>query len=114
MNVPGEIQQCIRVTLKGTKYIKGHALMIGQDGYQETITIGKICLFLCFDDTHVYVLFEVVESYFKPYLRAYQLGPKIRYKCLLLHNIMDFKPMHIYDLGNMQIVKPHWICDLSH
>ncbi|XP_011698267.1 PREDICTED: uncharacterized protein LOC105456143 [Wasmannia auropunctata] len=103
MKVPSDGQQCIRVTYKGTEYVKGHALMIRQNGYEENITIGKICLFLCSVDTHVYVLFEVVESYFRPYLRAYQLGPKIRYECLLLHDIMDFKPMHIYDLGNMLV-----------
>lgn len=100
-----DVQQCVRVTLKGTKYIKVHAL-IRQDGYEENITIGKICLFLCSVDTHVYVLVEIVKSYFIPYLRAYQLGSKIEYECLSLHNIMDFKPMHIYNLGNMLIVKP--------
>lgn len=106
MKVSGDIQQCVRITLKGTEYVKGHAIMIRQDGYEENITIGKISLFLCSIDLHVYILFEVVESYFRPYLRAYQLGPKIGYECLLLHDIMDFKPMHIYDLGNMLIIKP--------
>lgn len=105
INLPDDIQQCTRVNLKGTEYRNGHALVIRQDGYQENIT-GRICLFLCSIENDVYAVFEVIESSFIPFLRAYELGRTIGYDCLSLHEIMDFKPMHIYNLGSMLCVKP--------
>lgn len=106
INLPDDIQQCTKVNLKGTEYIKGHALIIRQDGYEENITIGRICLLLCSIEMQVYAVFEVIESSFIPSLRAYELERKIGYECLSLHEVMDFKPMHIYNLGNMLCIKP--------
>jgi len=108
INLPDDIQQCTRVNLKGTEYIKGHALVIRQDGYEENIIIGRICLFLCSIEIHLYAVFEVIESSFIPFLRAYKLGRTIGYECLALHEVIDFKPMHIYNLGNMLCVKPRY------
>lgn len=73
INLPDDIQQCTKVNLKGTEYIKGHALVIRQDGYEENITIGRICLLLCSIEMQVYAVFEVIESSFIPSLRAYEL-----------------------------------------
>jgi len=67
INLPDDIQQCTRVNLKGTEYIKGHALVIRQDGYEENIIIGRICLFLCSIEIHLYAVFEVIESSFIPF-----------------------------------------------
>lgn len=64
INLPDDIQQCTKVNLKGTEYIKGHALVIRQDGYEENITIGRICLLLCSIEMQVYAVFEVIEFFY--------------------------------------------------
>lgn len=109
INLADDIQQCTKVNLKGTEYTKGpmFALVTRQDGYEENITIGRICLLLCSIEMQVYAVFEVIESSFIPSLRAYELGRTIGYECLSLHEVMDFKPMHIlYNLRNILCIKP--------
>lgn len=99
------LQQCYRVIYKGTEYLKGQVLAIDQDGYHCNVTLGKICLFILHDNS-VYILFEVVENNFLPYLNAYEIGHTIKYVCNELQSFLDYKPLNIYVLGNMLCIKP--------
>ena len=99
------IYECEKVIHKGTEYNKGNALVLRQDGYRYNVVIGRICMFLYEEDT-VYVLFEVMENEFMPYLSAYQIYKPIAYECHRLQDILDFKPLHVYELRDIICVKP--------
>lgn len=106
VNLPQEIQECSQIRIKGTIYNKGDALVICQDGYQNNVVIGKICTFLHCDEADIYVLFEVLDYEYLPYIRTYKIKKTISYKCCSLERIMDYKPMNIYNLGHMLCIKP--------
>ncbi|XP_033214081.1 uncharacterized protein LOC117171138 [Belonocnema kinseyi] len=106
-NFPNNVQECSRVIVKGTEYKKGNALVLRQSGYQYDTVIGKICMFLCDDEQDIYAIFEIVQSVFWPYLRAYELGKIKSYECLPLQYVVSYKPMHEYNVGTMLCIKPH-------
>ncbi|XP_039307878.1 uncharacterized protein LOC120358266 [Solenopsis invicta] len=82
--LPQLIQQCSRVVVK-----------------------GKILLFLCCEE-NIYVLLEVMENKYIPYLNAYELGQIKSYECRTLHEMIYFKPLYVYTTGNMYCIKPSY------
>ncbi|KYM96897.1 hypothetical protein ALC62_12434 [Cyphomyrmex costatus] len=103
--LPPLIQQCSRVVVKGTEYKQGYALVLHQDGYRYNIVIGKMCLFLCYEE-NIYILFEIVENEYIPYINAYKIGGIKSYECHNLHEVLYFKPLHVYTIESMRCIKP--------
>lgn len=68
-----DIQECCKINVKGTVYIKGQVLALKQDGYQHNIIFGNICLFLCYNEVGIFTLFVILEYEYMPYLRAYRI-----------------------------------------
>ena len=99
------IHQCTKVVLKGTEYKRGQVLVIGQGGYRYEIIMGKICMILC-HEKNIYVLYEILENQFIAHLNTYEIGRTTSYECRRLYNVLDFKPLHIYNIGSLLCVKP--------
>ena len=99
------IQQCTKAIIKGTTYSQGQIVVLRQRGYRYDIILGKICMILCYME-EIYALFELIANEFVPHLNAYKLGKINSYECQRLCNIIDYKPLHIYDIGNMLCIKP--------
>ena len=99
------IDQCSKITVKGTQYKQGHVLLLGQSGYRYNIRLGKICIFL-FNEDNIYILYEEIENNFIPYLNAYEVGKVKSYVCQRFEKVSDFKPMKIYNIGNLLCIKP--------
>ena len=100
-----QFQQCNKVTIKGTEYKQGQVLVLRQDGYRYNITMRKSSMFLYYKED-IYVLFEILTTEFIPYLNVYKIGKNTHYECQRLYNIVDYKPLYIYDTGSMLCVKP--------
>ncbi|KAJ8667819.1 hypothetical protein QAD02_009482 [Eretmocerus hayati] len=96
------------VVIKGTEYKKGYVLSISQRGYQDHVVLGKMCLFLSDSDQNIYILFEILNHSFEPRLRAYQIQNTESYECRAISEEMNLKPMPIYKVHNMFLVKPKY------
>ena len=53
-----------------------------------------------------FILYEVLETRFIPWLRAYEIGRVRKYTCLPLKDVKYYKPMYDYNLVNFRCVKP--------
>ena len=100
-----DLQQCNKVIYKGTEYKKGYVLALRQNGYRDNIVFGKICFFI-YHDSNIFVLFEILENQFLPYFGAYEIGKTVSYECHHLHDIVDYKPLYIYNTGQNLYIKP--------
>ena len=74
------VEECHSAIIKGTTYKKGCFLSVRQTSYQYNVVIGKICMLLCDNHENVFALFEIIDTYFVPYLRVYELGKTIAYE----------------------------------
>lgn len=100
------LQEYEKVTVKGTEYTKGSVFLASQTKYQTDIVFGKIRLSLSDESGNCHALFEILESNFVPYLRAYEIGRAVVYQCCHLNTLLHFKPMWKYNLGPMRCIKP--------
>ena len=61
------------------------------------------------------MVFETLETFFRPYRRAYEIGESVRYECLSLDALPSTEKLHAYNIGNIVCVKPsygfvsHWM-----
>ena len=99
-------KQCNKVIIKGTTYKQGDILAFNQKVYRHQIIFGKICLFLFFNEEKIYILYEILENEYIPYLNAYQVGKTTSYACGHLEEALDYKPMHVYTTNNKLYIKP--------
>ncbi|CAG5100673.1 Protein of unknown function [Cotesia congregata] len=76
-----DIDECNEIIKKGVSYRIGDGLFISQEGYQYKVVVGKICKMLN-DENEIYFILEISDTKFILYLRAYQLGEMLEYKCL--------------------------------
>lgn len=93
--------------MKGIIYRKEDCLVIRQKGYQYGIEIGKVSILLS-DEQCVFMVFEVLETHFIPYLRVYQIGKCVRYECLSLDDLPSREKLYIYNIGTTICVKPSY------
>ena len=105
-NLPKNLEECSSVTVKGTVYEKGNAVVVNQSDYQFEVILGQTCTFLHEDNTNVHVLVEIVENYFRPQIRAYEMGKILRYECRALDQLVAYEPLHIYNLVTKLYIKP--------
>ncbi|XP_031780303.1 uncharacterized protein LOC100679989 isoform X1 [Nasonia vitripennis] len=107
-DLPSDIQECSKIVIIGTAYKKGNILALKQYEYQNNVIFGKICLLLYCNESDIFILFEILETEFIPYLRAYRVRKTISYECCSLQTVLHFKPMNEYNLGNMLCIKPRF------
>ena len=91
--------------MMGTEFKKGEAILLSQKSYVYGVEFGTICLVLV-NRPDVWVVVQVMESYFNPHLRAYEIECTDSYRCLPLLQSGNFKPLHIYHVSNMMCIKP--------
>jgi hypothetical protein len=104
-NLPSIIEECNKLSVKGTMYNKGDVVCVRQFGYQSNIEMGQICLFLFDDERNVFVVLEIRETFFRPHRRTYELGTFVKYECLPLKEMLSYEPLHVYNIGNCIYVK---------
>ena len=101
-----DLQKCDEIVIKGTTYKNGDALFIHQKGYQYEIEVGRISILMC-NEENVFVVYEVLKTIFRPHLRAYQLGSRVRYECLSLNDSLPSREaLHMHKIRNMLCIKP--------
>ncbi|KAJ8682314.1 hypothetical protein QAD02_018106 [Eretmocerus hayati] len=103
-----DVEECSNLIYQGIRYSKGVIMAICQESYQCMIVFGRICLILCNSESDVHFLFEVIESDFIPFLRAYEIGSRITFECHNLKDLSNYKPMRTYAWKNKLLIKPKY------
>ncbi|KAJ8665138.1 hypothetical protein QAD02_006800 [Eretmocerus hayati] len=107
-DVPENVEECSKLVYRGTDFKKGYALTIRHENYQENVVLGRICKILSRGLDRVYLLVEIVQSEFIPYLRSYKIHGCKSYECIALQNLVYHKPMPVYKWKSSLYTKPKY------
>lgn len=102
-----DIQECCEIIVKGVVYRRGDGLVVRQKSYQFQVEVGKVCLLLS-DETNVFIVFEVLETVFRSYLRVYEVGKCVGYTCCPLNSLPSTEKLNFYNTGSFLCVKPSY------
>lgn len=100
-----DIEECLKVTVKGTEYEKGDILVLGQDSYECNVRLGRISLILYDCDHSVYFVCEKLETSFRPYQRLYTIGKSEGFVCVRQDTLLCFYPSMARSAPFCQLVK---------
>ncbi|KAJ8671567.1 hypothetical protein QAD02_002826 [Eretmocerus hayati] len=106
--VSENIEECSKLVYRGTDFKKGYALTIRHQNYHQNVVLGRICKILSRGFDCVYLLVEIVESEFIPYLRAHKIYGCKSYECIPLQNLVYQKPMPVYKWKSSLYTKPKY------
>lgn len=100
-----DLQECVTVTLKGTLYEKGNVVAIRQESYQENVIMGEIRIILCDTEENIYFVIEIVETKFRPHVKAYELSKSVGYECISGDKLLSYYPLHVYTINLKRFVR---------
>lgn len=103
--VTTELEDCTSVTVKGTTYKKGNAVIIKQDEYQYNLDIGRVCLILSDFNGNVYLVVEELKTTFHPGLRICEVKSQGIYVCIAVNELFSYYPLHIYVIDTKKYVR---------
>ncbi|XP_052130221.1 uncharacterized protein LOC127751151 [Frankliniella occidentalis] len=107
-NVPSNlcnVEECLKLTVKGTEYAKGDIVVLSQDSYECNVQLGRIILLLLDCDQNVYFVCEKLQTLFRPRQRLYILGECKGYACVKQDELLSFYPMKSHRVAGHQLVK---------
>lgn len=101
----GHVTDCASVIYKGTHYKKGDIVIVRQNQYRHEVEMGRITTILCSDEQILYVVAEILNTYFRPCLMFYELKEPIRYQCVKIDELLTYETHQQYEKNPNIIVK---------
>ena len=101
----GSVEECLKVTVKGTDYEKGDIVVLNQESYQSDVELGRIILILYDCEENVYFLCEKVHTLFRQCQRLYALGQPKSYVCVRQDELLSYYPCKSHLIQGDLLVK---------
>ncbi|XP_034252568.1 uncharacterized protein LOC117652043 [Thrips palmi] len=76
-----------------------------EDQARCEVQMGRVVLILHDNQDGIFLLVEKVTTTFIPYLRVYEIGPKISYECVSVDDLASHQSLHVYSNDSHLYVK---------
>ena len=96
--------QCAQVSIRGTNYKTGYAVILEQGKVVTDLCFGVIKVILIDKDDTVHFVVEEKVCEYQPHLQTYKLKETCGCKCVRATDLVDYLPLFLYNFKESRCV----------